>query len=81
VEALRCWSAMAIAEPARLLLVAFSTAASICAGLTDLGMKARFIELGGYKAIASSPTDFGKLIAEYTEKWGNVIRAAHIKLD
>ena len=28
---------------------------------------------------ASSPTDFGKFIVEYTEKWGKVIRAAGIK--
>jgi hypothetical protein len=26
-----------------------------------------------------SPADFGKLIAEETEKWGKVIRAANIK--
>jgi tripartite-type tricarboxylate transporter receptor subunit TctC len=53
----------------------------INAGLADLGMKTRFIDLGGYMAFASSPADFGKLIAEYTEKWGKVIRAANIKLD
>jgi hypothetical protein len=27
----------------------------------------------------SSPTEFGKLIADETEKWGKVIRAAGIK--
>jgi tripartite-type tricarboxylate transporter receptor subunit TctC len=53
----------------------------INAGLVDLGMKARFIDLGGYTAFASSPADFGKLIADYTEKWGKVIRAANIKAD
>jgi hypothetical protein len=26
-----------------------------------------------------TPPDFGKLIAEETEKWGKVIRAANIK--
>jgi hypothetical protein len=26
-----------------------------------------------------TPADFGKFIAEDTEKWGNVIRAANIK--
>jgi hypothetical protein len=28
-----------------------------------------------------SPADFGKLIAEETEKWGKVIRAANIKAE
>jgi hypothetical protein len=30
--------------------------------------------------IQGSPNDFGKLIADETEKWGKVIRAAHIKM-
>jgi hypothetical protein len=29
--------------------------------------------------LAASPADFGKLIADETEKWGKVIRAANIK--
>jgi hypothetical protein len=29
--------------------------------------------------IAGTPADFGKLIADETEKWGKVIRAANIK--
>jgi hypothetical protein len=29
--------------------------------------------------LSGSPSDFGKLIAEETEKWGKVIRAAKIK--
>ena len=41
-------------------------------------MKARFGDLGG-TAIAGTPADFGKLIAEETVKWGKVIRAANIK--
>jgi hypothetical protein len=28
-----------------------------------------------------TPTEFGKLIADETEKWGKVIRAANIKAD
>jgi hypothetical protein len=28
-----------------------------------------------------TPSDFGKLIAEETEKWGKVIRAAKIKAE
>jgi hypothetical protein len=31
--------------------------------------------------LAGSPADFGRLIAEETEKWGKVIRAANIKAD
>jgi hypothetical protein len=31
--------------------------------------------------LPGSPAEFGKLIAEETEKWGKVIRAANIKLD
>ena len=37
-------------------------------------------ELGG-TVLAGSPSDFGKLIAEETEKWGKVIRAASIKAE
>jgi tripartite-type tricarboxylate transporter receptor subunit TctC len=53
----------------------------INAGLADAEMKARFINQGGYIASAGSPADFAKLIADYTEKWGKVIRAANIRLD
>jgi tripartite-type tricarboxylate transporter receptor subunit TctC len=52
----------------------------INAGLADSEMKARLAEQGGV-AIAGSPVDFGKLIAEETEKWGKVVRAANIKAD
>jgi hypothetical protein len=31
--------------------------------------------------LALSPTEFGKLIADETEKWAKVIRAANIKAD
>ena len=31
--------------------------------------------------LAGSPADFGKLIADETEKWGKVIRGANIKAD
>jgi len=33
----------------------------------------------GATALADSSADFGKLIADETEKWGNVIREANIK--
>ena len=50
----------------------------INAGLADPKIKARLADLDGMVLIGS-PADFGKLIAEETEKWGKVIRAANIK--
>jgi tripartite-type tricarboxylate transporter receptor subunit TctC len=50
------------------------------AGLDDPKLKARLVELGG-TVLAGSPADFGKLIADDTEKWGKVIRAANIKAE
>jgi tripartite-type tricarboxylate transporter receptor subunit TctC len=50
----------------------------INAALADPKIKARFADLGG-SVFAGTPTDFGKLIAAETEKWGKVIRAANIK--
>jgi tripartite-type tricarboxylate transporter receptor subunit TctC len=50
----------------------------INAGLADPTMKARLADLGGV-TIAGSPGDFGKLVADETEKWAKVIRAANIK--
>ena len=46
--------------------------------LADVGIKARLTELGA-TALALSSAEFGKLIADETEKWGAVIRAANIK--
>jgi tripartite-type tricarboxylate transporter receptor subunit TctC len=46
--------------------------------LADPKMKARLVDLGAATLIGS-PTDFGKLIVNETEKWGKVIRAANIK--
>ena len=46
--------------------------------LADLKIKAQLADLGA-TPLVGSPTDFGKLIAEETEKWGKVIRAANIK--
>jgi tripartite-type tricarboxylate transporter receptor subunit TctC len=50
----------------------------INAGLADPKIKARLADLDG-TVLVGSPADFGKLIAEETEKWGKVIRAANIK--
>src|SRR5262249_53901490 len=52
----------------------------INAALADPKMKARLADLGG-TVLAVSPADFGKLIADETEKWGNVIRALNIKAE
>ena len=49
----------------------------INAVLADPKTKERFADLGG-AAIGGSPADFGKLVTDETEKWGKVIRAAHI---
>ena len=48
------------------------------AALDDPKMKARLADFGGTPQ-PGSPVQFGKLIAEETEKWGKVIRAANIK--
>jgi tripartite-type tricarboxylate transporter receptor subunit TctC len=50
----------------------------INAGLADPKMKARLADLGG-TVLPGSPAEFAKLIADETEKWGKVIRAANIK--
>ena len=52
----------------------------INAGLADPKIKARLADLGG-DVLALSPAEFGRLIAEETEKWGKVIRAANIKAE
>ena len=46
--------------------------------LADPRIKARLADLGAMPS-GGSPADFGKLIAEETEKWGKVIRTANIK--
>jgi len=50
----------------------------IALALADPKIKARFADLGG-TALALTPAEFGKLLADETEKWAKVIRAAHIK--
>jgi tripartite-type tricarboxylate transporter receptor subunit TctC len=52
----------------------------INAALIDPNMKARLADLGG-TMLPGSPADFGKLIADETQKWGKVIRAANIKAE
>jgi tripartite-type tricarboxylate transporter receptor subunit TctC len=53
----------------------------INAGLADAKMKVRFAELGEYTPFASSPAELTKFIADDTEKWAKVIRAANVKAE
>ena len=48
--------------------------------LVDPKFRARLVDLGG-TMLAGSPADFGKLIAEETEKWAKVVKFAGIKPD
>jgi len=52
----------------------------INAGLADPNIKARLVDLGAV-ALAGSPADFGKLIADETEKWGRVVKFEGIKAE
>ena len=45
-----------------------------------LRRKTRLAELGA-SLLPGSPADFGKLVADETEKWGKVIRFAGIKAE
>jgi tripartite-type tricarboxylate transporter receptor subunit TctC len=52
----------------------------INASLADPQMKAKLADLGG-TPLTGSPADFGKLIADETEKWGKVVKLAGMKPD
>jgi len=52
----------------------------INAGLTDPKIRERLADLGG-TVLLGSPADFRKLIADETEKWAKVVRAANIKAE
>lgn len=52
----------------------------ISAALADPAMQARFADLGA-EPMPMGPTEFGKLIADDTEKWAKVIRTANITMD
>jgi hypothetical protein len=41
-------------------------------------LKARLADLG-YVTFTSTPAEFGKLIAQETEKWGKVLKFAGVK--
>ena len=52
----------------------------IAAALADPKITARFADLGG-TPLALTPAEFGKLLADETEKWAKVIQAANIKAE
>jgi tripartite-type tricarboxylate transporter receptor subunit TctC len=54
--------------------------AEINAGLADPKLKARFAEMGAL-ILGGTPADFGKMIADETEKWGKVVKFAGAKVD
>jgi tripartite-type tricarboxylate transporter receptor subunit TctC len=53
---------------------------AVNAALDEANAKARLAEWGA-TALTGSPADFGKFVADETEKWGKVIRAANIKAE
>jgi tripartite-type tricarboxylate transporter receptor subunit TctC len=49
--------------------------------LADPKIKAQLADLGGSELLPGSPADFGKLIAQETEKWNKVVKFAGAKPD
>jgi tripartite-type tricarboxylate transporter receptor subunit TctC len=52
----------------------------ISAGLADPKIKSRIADLAAVP-LPMTPVEFGKLVAEESEKWGKIIRAANIKAE
>jgi tripartite-type tricarboxylate transporter receptor subunit TctC len=52
----------------------------INAGLADPKIRAKLAELGGM-LISGSPADFGKVVAEETDKWAKVIKSGGVTLE
>ena len=48
--------------------------------LADPKLKARLADVGG-EVLAGSPADFGKLIADETEKWAKAVKFSGAKAD
>jgi tripartite-type tricarboxylate transporter receptor subunit TctC len=53
---------------------------SVTAALADPKMKAKLAELGGIP-MPMTPAEFGKLIADETDKWAKVVKFANISVD
>jgi tripartite-type tricarboxylate transporter receptor subunit TctC len=53
----------------------------INAGLADREIKARLADLDGAALFGDQPADFGRLIAEETQKWGKVVKFAGLKAE
>ena len=50
------------------------------AGLADGKIRDRIVELGG-TVMGGAPAEFGKIVADATEKWGKVIKFAGVKAE
>jgi tripartite-type tricarboxylate transporter receptor subunit TctC len=50
------------------------------AGVADPKIKARIVELGG-TVVGGTPAEFGKIVADATEKWAKVIKVAGVKAE
>jgi hypothetical protein len=64
----------------RIVNVAPNLNREINAVLVDHNIEARIADLGGV-AFPTSPAEFGKFMADETEKWAKLIRAANIKAE
>ena len=53
---------------------------AVAAALADPKMKSRFAELGG-TPMPMSPSEFGKLVADETEKWAVVVKSAGLSVE
>jgi tripartite-type tricarboxylate transporter receptor subunit TctC len=53
---------------------------SVAAALTDSKMHAKLVDLGGIP-MPMLPAEFGKLIADETEKWAKVVKFANISVE
>jgi tripartite-type tricarboxylate transporter receptor subunit TctC len=53
---------------------------TINATITEPATKEKLVSLG-IEPITMTPAQYGKLIADETEKWGKVVAAAHMTID
>jgi tripartite-type tricarboxylate transporter receptor subunit TctC len=73
------WSGIGVPKGAPLEIIE-KLSREIDAGLANPSIKARLFEVGTTPMIFS-PADFGKLMAEETEKWGKVVKLSGAKPD